>query len=190
MTLSYFYLLGQAISVLIFSWYFSLFYNCLIALILTAVSGFHDFSPFMVLVGWLSVIRWNFTSIAQCTALLSTVNTHSLIIMTVIELLLFALVTLLVAVNDMVGWTWLLLTVFHVLLLLCFILWNSESGRIQMTDVRYNYHLLYLIGLAVTDLAFMVISLLASTDRIPFLAVVFVAAVTFVSSFLFHERLV
>lgn len=178
-SVSFFYLLGQSISVLTLSWKYSLLINGVIIFLF-----YFDLNSFALLLGWASVIVVTETEVANFSFSMRSSTEQLHLMFHFVEVVGFATVTLFIGVFDQFILPWFLTIISHLIYVFILYKLNLYLKRIKLLHESINYYFAYGVVLLATDL-FFVLFALAFRDPISFLYVGIIAFVTVLGSLFF-----
>ena len=178
-SVSFFYLLGQSISILTISWKYSLLINCIIILLF-----YFDLNSLALLLGWVSSIVLTEMEIGKFSFSMQSTTQQLYVMFHFIEIVGFATVTLFIAVFDQFILPWFLTIVAHAIYVFILYKLNVYLERIKLLHESINYYFAYGIVLLGTDL-FFILYALAFRDPLPFFYVGIIAGLTLFGSLFF-----
>ena len=168
MTYAYFYLLGQNIAYLTTTWKVSAPIILLVAAIAAIASGFTDVTILGLFFGWASVAYIVEKKVQVDTRLLHfnqdpTTHFHGLVL--AMEIIFFAVCSLILLVDDGSVVLWLLIMLAHALYVFVVFFVNKASKKIDQHRDAVKFFFVYFMILAFTDSWFVILSMIVHDRR-------------------------
>ncbi|OQW70872.1 MAG: hypothetical protein BVN35_17825 [Proteobacteria bacterium ST_bin11] len=187
MSLAFFYLLGQNGTYLASSFYGGIWTTFTIILVALIVSAFKWQAVVAIVLGWSSVAflpEYRLKTTTKTFNCHKNPATHHHLLFFITEVFAFICVTGVVNIDDSAFWLWLLVAPWHVAYVAIIDGVNRYSHRVKEEDMLARiYYIVYAVILVVSDLYFVLISVIV-VDRSQNLAAIAILAVaTFIVTY-------